>query len=93
MVIALFAGCYSPPASDALVGKIEAVVVAELGKPWTESPGHYGLPSTNWTKQFSGEIKTAKFKKRGGEEYVTFEKRNGVWYVISNSWLPEGGAF
>jgi hypothetical protein len=87
------AGCYSPPASGSLVGKPEATVVAELGKPWTESPGHYGLPPLEWTKKFTGEIKTAKFKKRGGEIYVSFEKRDGVWYVISNDWLPDGAAF
>ena len=90
---ALITGCYSPPARDSLVGKSEAAVVAELGKPWAESPGHYGLPPLEWAKKFTGEIKTAKFKKRDGEVYVSFEKRGGVWYVISNDWLPEGAAF
>lgn len=69
------------------------MAVAELGKPWREFPGHFGLPHLDWTKKFTGEIKTAVFKKPGGDVYVSFENRNSIWYVISYSWLPEGAAF
>jgi hypothetical protein len=89
----LIAGCYSPPPNNSLVGKPEATVIAQLGKPWTQSPGHYGMPTPDWRKKFTGEIKTAKFKKPGGEIYISFEKRNGTWYAISNDWLPKGAAF
>ena len=64
---------------------------ANAGQP--SCPGHFGAPPLDWTKQFTGDIKTATFKKRGGEIYVSFEKRDGIWYVISNAWLPEGAAF
>jgi hypothetical protein len=93
LVLVLVAGCYSPPAANSLVGKPEATVLAELGKPWTEEPGHFAAPPIDWTKQFTGDIKTATFRKRGGELYISFEKRDGIWYVITNAWLPEGAAF
>lgn len=86
-------GCYSPPASNSLVGNTEATVLTGLGKPSTEWLGHYGLPPLEWTRRFSGEVKSATFTKRGGKVYVTYENRDGMWYVIKNSWLRDGAAF
>ena len=81
------------PGENALVGQTESQVCARYGKARVEFAGHYGRPSLDWTQQFKGEVKSAKFGRLGGQIYVTFEKRNGQWVVISNSYLPRGGAF
>jgi len=92
-LVLLIAGCYSPPSDNALVGRREAAVLAQLGPPSREWAAHYGNPPDTYTAKFTGEIRSAVFKKRGGEVYVTFEKRGGVWYAISNAWLREGWDF
>ena len=95
-VLAIFtiAGCSnSDPVENAYVNKTEAFVRAELGSPYREAVGHYGLPPISFTNQFSGEIKTLVFKKAGGEIYVSFEKRPDGWIGICSSWLPKGAAF
>src|SRR5438477_12309471 len=81
------------PSENALVGQTEAAVRARYGQPKHEFAGHYGLPPLAWTQQFKGEVKSGVFRRLGGEVYVTFEKRNGQWIVISNSYLPRGAAF
>jgi hypothetical protein len=58
-----------------------------------EFAGHYAAPPLKFTRQFSGEIKTFVFKKRGGEYYVSFEKRQAGWVSISSSWLRTGAEF
>jgi hypothetical protein len=83
----------TPPADNSLVGWTETGMRASYGQPKGEFPGHYGLPPMSWVRQFKGEIKTAVFARPGGELYVSYEKRNGQWIVISNSYLPHGGAF
>jgi hypothetical protein len=81
------------PADNALVGQTETEVCAIYGHPKREFAGHYGLPPLAWTRQFKGEVKTDVFRRLDGEIYVTYEKRSGQWVVISNSYLPHGGAF
>ena len=73
--------------------KAESTVRAELGKPSREFVGHYGLPDVEFAKKFTGEIRTLVFKQRGGEFYVSFEKRSVGWISICSSWLPDGAAF
>lgn len=81
------------PGDNALVGQTEAQVRARYGQPKYEGPGHYGMPTLAWTQQFKGEVKSEVFGRLGGSIYVTFEKRDGQWVVISNSYLPRGGVF
>jgi hypothetical protein len=81
------------PAENALVGSTETAVHARYGEPKQEFAGHYGLPRLGWTQQFTGDVKSAVFGRIGGDAYVTFDKRNGQWIVISNSYLRRGAAF
>src|SRR4051812_1803193 len=75
------------PGENALVGQTEAAVRGRYGQPSHEFAGHYGLPPLVWTQQFKGEVKSNVFGRLGGELYVTYEKRNGRWVVIANSYL------
>jgi hypothetical protein len=81
------------PAENALVGQSEAAIRTRYGQPKHEFDGHYGAPPVEWTRQFDGDVKSGVFRRLGGDLYVTFEKRNGQWIVISNSYLPRGGVF
>ena len=82
------------PAENVLVGSTETAVRDRYGQPKHEFAGHYGNPPPDWTQQFKGEVKSAVFGRLGGGEiYVTFEKRDDQWMVISNSYLPRGAAF
>jgi hypothetical protein len=84
---------FVPPSDDSLVRLTEAQVQSRIGRPYRNSDGHYGNPDLPWADQFSGAIKSSVFRRFGGEVYVSYEKRNGVWVVIRNSWLPDGAAF
>ena len=84
---------YAPPPENGLAGSAEAAVKSKLGQPNNEFSGHYGNPPLDFTKKFTGEVKTSVFSKPGGDVYVSFEKRNGTWVAICNSWLPKGAAF
>ena len=86
-------GCHAHPAENVLVGKSETAVRKQWGQPHHEFPGHYGAPPLSFTEKFTGEVKTSVFQVSGGEIYVSFEKQNGVWVVICNSWLKKGAAF
>jgi hypothetical protein len=81
------------PADDGLVGSTETAVRSRYGEPTYEFAGHYGHATQAWAQQFKGEVKSGAFWRLGGHVYVTFEKRNGQWIVISNSYLPRGAAF
>jgi hypothetical protein len=81
------------PADNGLVSSTETAVRARYGEPTDEFAGHYGLPDAAWTQTIKGEVKSAVFWPLGGRLYVTFEKRNGKWIVICNSYLPWGGVF
>jgi len=97
LIAVALAGCGSQvprrPPENTYVNKPEAVVRSELGEPHHEFAGHYGNPPLDFTKKFTGEIKTLVFKKSGGEYYVSFEKRPPGWVSICSSWLPDGAAF
>lgn len=93
LLLLLIPGCYSPPAENALTGKTEDAVRAQFGQPHHEFAGHYAAPPESFTQQFTGPIKTLVFAKPGGELYVSFERRNGSWIAICNSWLRSGAAF
>jgi hypothetical protein len=84
---------YTPPPENGLAGSNEAAVKSQLGQPSHEFAGHYGNPPLDFTEKFTGEVKPSVFTKPGGEVYVSFEKRNGTWIAICNSWLPKGAAF
>ncbi len=75
------------------VGRTDASIGAEMGSPQQAFTGHYGAPPKSWADQFQGEIKTWVFVGPSATTYVTFEKRNGDWIVISNSRVPNGTVF
>ena|ERR1035437_4400628 len=92
----LMIGCSSLPShlpENSYANKTEDAVRSELGEPHHWFAGPYGLPSMDFTKQFTGEIKTLVFKKPGGEYYVSFEKRPSGWVSICSSWIPDGAVF
>ena len=96
VVLLLMIGCSSLAShlsENAFANETEAAVRSELGEPHHQFAGHYGLRSMDFTKQFTGEIKTLVFKKPGGEYYVSFEKRPSGWVSICSNWLPDGRAF
>ena len=67
--------------------------MSRYGRPKHEFAGHYGNPPLAWRQQFKGEVKSAVFGRLGGDLYVSFERRDGQWIVVSNSYLPRGAAF
>jgi hypothetical protein len=93
----LMLGCHSrsamTPVDGALVGLAETVVRSQLGQPRQEFAGHYGNPTAASTRPFTGQIKTSVFPIAGGDEYVSFELRQGVWVAIFNNWLPKSAEF
>jgi hypothetical protein len=97
----LIPGCHSrsvatplaAPADGTLAGLAENTVRSQLGQPRLEFAGHYGLPNAASTRPYTGQIKTSVFAVSGGDEYVSFEKRQGVWVAVFNNWLPKGGVF
>ena len=97
LILVAGAGCVStlltPSTENAFVNQSEAVVRLRLGKAEDEFEGHYGAPPIDFQLKFPGRIKTLLFKKRGGEYYVTFEKRSAGWVCISSSWLEQGAVF
>lgn len=81
------------PADGGLVGMTETNVHSRLGQPRLGFAGHYGLVSRQFADKFPGKIKTSVFRIPGGDEYVSFERRQDTWIVISNTWLQAGGVF
>src|SRR5262245_44671793 len=67
---------YSPPPENGLAGNTEAAVKSQMGQAKNEFSGHYGNPPLDFTKKFTGEVKTSVFSEPGGDVYVSFEKRN-----------------
>jgi hypothetical protein len=86
-------GCAARPRENSLVGKSEAAILMEFGQSHSEFAGHYGSPPVSFVEKFRGEVKTMIFDRRGGDLYVSFEKRNGVWTAICNSFLAKGSMF
>lgn len=86
-------GRFARPGDDAYAGVAEAAVRDVLGAPAHEFVGHYGNPPAAFVSRFPGEVKTLVFSYRGGDYYVSFERRPGGWVGICSSWLPAGGVF
>jgi hypothetical protein len=76
-----------------MIALTESAVQSQLGSPHGQFLGHYGNPDAAFTRRFSGAIKTCVYECAGGEEYVSFEQRQGNWVAISNNWLTKGGEF
>lgn len=67
-------------------------IIATLGTPDAQWPGHYGAPESKWATQHEPCI-TFTYQKWGGTLYLSIEQQNGQWVCFCSTWLPKGGVF
>lgn len=81
-----------PPADNAFAGLTREQIVARLGTPDGQWPGHYGNPSLEWAMQYD-PCETLTYLEWNGTLYISVYQKNGQWVCFSSTWLPEGAAF
>lgn len=67
-------------------------VFERLGEPSAIWEGHYGIPGHPLADEYPNAT-SARWNRRDGAFYLTFETGAHNARVVSSSWLPKGGAF